>query len=94
VRSRFTFLDLALDLAKNADAHCDQDIAAPESKVRVLVVRASGGLGHRARMLEAAIATNSGFVKLEIQAMIRKGSIADLLLTNLQFQCWTSMDLR
>jgi hypothetical protein len=40
VRSSLTFLDLVLDLAKNADAHCDQDIAAPESKVRVLVVRA------------------------------------------------------
>jgi acetate kinase len=38
--SRFTFLNLVLDFAKNADAHSDQDIAAPESKVRVLVVRA------------------------------------------------------
>ena len=40
VCSRFTFLSLVLDFAKNADAHPDQDIAAPESKVRVLVVRA------------------------------------------------------
>jgi acetate kinase len=38
--SRFTFLGLVLDSAKNAQAHSDQDIAAPESKVRVLVVRA------------------------------------------------------
>jgi len=38
--SRFTFLNLVLDFAKNADAHSDQDISAPESKVRVLVVRA------------------------------------------------------
>jgi acetate kinase len=38
--SRFTFLSLVLDFAKNVDAHSDQDIAAPESKVRVLVVRA------------------------------------------------------
>jgi acetate kinase len=40
VCGRFTFLSLVLDSAKNADAHSDQDIAAPESKVRVLVVRA------------------------------------------------------
>ena len=40
VCSRFTFLSLVLDFAENADAHPDQDIAAPESKVRVLVVRA------------------------------------------------------
>jgi acetate kinase len=40
VCSRFTFLSLVLDFAKNTDAHPDQDIAAPESKVRVLVVRA------------------------------------------------------
>lgn len=38
--SRFKFLSLALDFFKNAHAHSDQDIAAPESKVRVLVVRA------------------------------------------------------
>lgn len=38
--SHFTFLGLALDGAKNAAAHSDQDIAATESKVRVLVVRA------------------------------------------------------
>lgn len=38
--SHLTFLDLVLDPAKNAEAHSDQDIAAPESKVRVLVVRA------------------------------------------------------
>ncbi len=38
--SSFTFLGLVLDAAKNAEAHLDQDIAAPESKVRVLVVRA------------------------------------------------------
>lgn len=38
--SRFTFLSLVLDFAKNAEAHSDQDIASPESKVRVLVVRA------------------------------------------------------
>jgi len=36
-------------------------------------------LKDRARMLEAAIATNSGFRKLEIQAMIRNGSVANLL---------------
>jgi acetate kinase len=40
VCSRFTFLSLVLDSAKNADAHSDQDIAARESKVRVLIVRA------------------------------------------------------
>jgi acetate kinase len=38
--SRFTFLSLVPDFAKNADAHSDQDISTPESKVRVLVVRA------------------------------------------------------
>jgi len=38
--SGFTFLSLVVDFAKNAGAHSDQDIAAPESKVRVLVVRA------------------------------------------------------
>ena len=38
--SHFTFLGLALDAAKNAAVHSDQDIAATESKVRVLVVRA------------------------------------------------------
>jgi acetate kinase len=38
--SHFTFLGLVLDSAKNAEAHSDQDIAAPESKVHVLVVRA------------------------------------------------------
>jgi len=38
--SRFTFLGLVLDLARNAEAHSDLDIAAPQSKVRVLVVRA------------------------------------------------------
>ncbi len=38
--SRFGFLGLALDFPKNADTRSDQDIAAPESKVRVLVVRA------------------------------------------------------
>jgi acetate kinase len=37
---RFTFLGLALDSAKNAQAQSDQDIAAPDSRVRVLVVRA------------------------------------------------------
>jgi len=38
--SHFTFLGLALDSAKNAANPSDQDIATPESKVRVLVVRA------------------------------------------------------
>lgn len=38
--SHLTFLGLVLDSAKNAATHSDQDIAAPESKVRVLVVRA------------------------------------------------------
>ena len=38
--SRLTFLGLVLDAAKNAEAYSDRDIAAPESKVRVLVVRA------------------------------------------------------
>jgi acetate kinase len=38
--SHFTFLGLVLDSAKNAEAHPDEDIAAPESRVRVLVVRA------------------------------------------------------
>jgi len=40
VCSQLTFLSLVLDSAKNTEAHSDQDIAAPESKVRVLVVRA------------------------------------------------------
>jgi acetate kinase len=38
--SHFTFLGLVLDPAKNAEAHSDEDIAAAESKVRALVVRA------------------------------------------------------
>jgi len=40
VCSQLTFLSLVLDSAKNTEAHSDQDIAAQESKVRVLVVRA------------------------------------------------------
>jgi acetate kinase len=40
VCSQLTFLSLILDFAKNTEAHVDQDIAARESKVRVLVVRA------------------------------------------------------
>jgi len=40
VCSQLTFLSLLLDFAKNTEAHLDQDIAARESKVRVLVVRA------------------------------------------------------
>ena len=43
-----------------------------------------GGLGYRARMLEAAIASISGFVELEIRMLIRNGSTADLLLTDLR----------
>jgi len=38
--SQLTFLGLVLDLAKNAETHSDRDIAAPESRLRVLVVRA------------------------------------------------------
>lgn len=38
--SHFTFLGLGLDPTKNASAHSDEDIATPESKVRVFVVRA------------------------------------------------------
>jgi acetate kinase len=38
--SHFTFLGLNIDLAKNVVEHSDQDIATPESKVRVLIVRA------------------------------------------------------
>ncbi|MGC1485364.1 MAG: hypothetical protein WA789_16345, partial [Candidatus Acidiferrum sp.] len=38
--SHFAFLGLNIDLAKNAPSHPDQDIATPESKVRVLIVRA------------------------------------------------------
>ena len=38
--SHFTFLGLILDPAKNSEVHSDQDIAAPQSTVRVLVVRA------------------------------------------------------
>ena len=38
--SHLTFLGLVLDAEKNAETHSDQDIAAPESKVHVLVVRA------------------------------------------------------
>jgi acetate kinase len=40
VCSRLTFLSLVLDFSKNTEAHSDQDIAAPESRVGVLVVRA------------------------------------------------------
>jgi acetate kinase len=36
----FAFLGLNIDLAKNAAVHSDQDIATPESKVRVLILRA------------------------------------------------------
>ena len=35
-----THSGLILDPAKNAEVHSDQDIDAPQSKVRVLVVRA------------------------------------------------------
>jgi acetate kinase len=38
--NHFKFLGLALDSAKNEAAHSDQDIAAPESRVRILVMRA------------------------------------------------------
>lgn len=38
--SHFGFLGLNIDMAKNSVAHSDQDIATPESRVRVLVVRA------------------------------------------------------
>jgi hypothetical protein len=71
-------LDLVLDVAKNAHVHSDQDIAAPESKVRVLVVRAQEDWAI-ARECWKLQSTNSGFLELEIQAMIGKGSIADLL---------------
>jgi len=40
VCSHFTFLDLALDSARNTAKPSDQDIATAESKVRVLVVSA------------------------------------------------------
>ena len=38
--SHLAFLGLVLDQGKNAETHLDRDIAAPESRVRVLVVRA------------------------------------------------------
>lgn len=38
--SHLTFQGLILDPAKNAEVHSDQDIAAPQSTVRALVVRA------------------------------------------------------
>ena len=40
VCTHLTFLGLVLDIAKNTEAHSDEDVAAPGSKVRVLVVRA------------------------------------------------------
>jgi hypothetical protein len=68
--------DLVLDVAKNAHVRSDQDIAAPESKVRVLVLVVRAQVDwHRARMLEAVIATNSGFLELEIQAIIRNANL-------------------
>ena len=38
--AKFGFLGLTLDPTKNSSAHPDQDISAPGSAVRVLVVRA------------------------------------------------------
>lgn len=38
--SHFRFLGLALDSVKNEAVHFDQDIATPESKLRVLVLHA------------------------------------------------------
>jgi acetate kinase len=40
VSKQFAFLGVKLDAAKNAEPRLDQDVAAPDSAVRVLVIRA------------------------------------------------------
>jgi hypothetical protein len=78
--SRFTFRSLVLDFANDVDAHFDQDIATPESKVRVQVVRAKEvwAFARECWKLQSPRLRQTG-----IQAMIRKESIADLLSINL-----------
>jgi len=41
VCERLAFLGLKLDTSKNAQPKLDEDVAAPDSKVRVLIIRAN-----------------------------------------------------
>ncbi len=41
IADRFAFLGLKIDQAENAEPKLDQDIATPDSKVRMLVIKAN-----------------------------------------------------